>query len=84
MNKELVECLKDIVIALLVIVIVCCLIKYMFKENFILWGGRNLDSNICLNQCTGLREEEYRECAQKCREGDMFLNRTRASTTILQ
>jgi hypothetical protein len=40
MNKELVECLKDIVIALLVIVIVYCLIKYMF----ILWGGRNLDS----------------------------------------
>ena len=56
--------------------------KLFLKENFILWGGRNLESNQCLIKCTGLRENEYRICAQKCRQNDIYLNRLRGATIL--
>lgn len=64
------------------IIVLSIINKIFFRENFILWGGRNLESNQCLIKCTGLRENEYRVCAQKCRENDIYLNRLRAATIL--
>lgn len=71
-----------ILIIMFSIIIINIINKIIFKENFILWGGRNLESNQCLNKCTGLRDYEYRICAQKCRDNDKYLNRLRAATIL--
>lgn len=64
------------------VIIINTINDIFFKEKFILWGGRNLESKQCLNNCTGLREYEYRYCAQKCRDNDIYLNRLRAATIL--
>lgn len=71
-----------ILIIIFSIIIINIINKIFFIENFILWGGRNLESNQCLNKCTGLRDNEYRKCAQKCRDNDMYLNRLKAATIL--
>ena len=36
------------------------------------WTGRDLPSKQCLNNCTGIRHDEYRQCAANCNQNNQF------------
>ena len=36
------------------------------------WSGRDIPFKQCLNNCEGIRHDEYRQCAANCNQGNQF------------
>ena len=48
-----------------------CMIE-RFIPNTVKWTGRDVPFKQCINNCTGLRNDNYRDCAANCNQNDQF------------